>query len=589
MQFLGRFFMIKCGKLFVVILALFCFFSTLTANTFENEQKIYSSSDDEYSNIELLYIACGVSLPSSSGPWSSGELRDMLELVDTEKLSNVLLVLYRSISAELYKEPDVIKEETLGLSGKIIFQPQVYAQTNSDDFDKESDWYYGYEDRDSMITMPLEAWLANNFYLRSDLSLGIDSGGIDSDDDTESDDFYSTTLSSNIYPVSPADTSSFDVNVPYRSSVSFGNSHWNVALGRDTVEWGSGESGNLTFGGNMKDENYLRYSAFYDTFKFTTLSVFYPHPKTVNGDDGQNTLYSGLKFYLAHRIEGKFFNNRLSLALNEAIMYQSADNTIDLSFYNPTNIFHNYFIRANANSLISLDWDYAISSGWTTYGQFLVDEAHMPGEPDPGDGDAGAYPDAWGLLAGAKNVQTVNQGIVKNVFEVVLTSPYLYLRESYDSQKYGVSFYGDYRDYYSGGLEYNSYCTGYTYGGDCLTVTLNSTYIDPTGWSVGAELFYMIHGIIDSDDDYNVLVGGENIPVFLATYSPLYGDEDGAYKGRTGYLEYILRASTFASLQVTKKLDLSVRLDCYLIKNKDNVSADWVSDAQLTLGAKYIF
>jgi hypothetical protein len=586
--------MTKYVKKIGMFFFLWCFISILGANSFENEQKIYSSSDDIYSNIELLYIASGISLPSSSGPWSSGELRDMVELINTEKLSSSMRALYRSICDTLYNEQKIIKEDTLAFSSAIIFEPEVYAQTNSDDFDKESDWNYGYEDRSAMLTIPLESWFAYSFYLRTDLSLGIDSGGIDSDDEDTSDDFYSTILSSNLYPVSPADVSNLNVNFPFRSSVSFGGSHWNVALGRDTVEWGSGESGNLTFGGNMKYENYLRYSAYYDTFKFTTLSVFYPHQETVDGGSDQNSLYTGLKFFLAHRVEFKAFDNKLSLALSEAIMYQSADNTLDLSIYNPANIFHNYYIRANANSLISLDWDYAITPGWTTYGQFLVDESHMPGEPDPNDGEEGAYPDAWGILAGVKNAKAFKQGILKNVFEVVLASPYLYLREAYEDEdddedgKYGVSFYGDYRDFSSDGIEYNSYCTGYAYGGDCLTCTLKSTYIVPEKWSAGAELFYMIHGIIDSDDAYHVLTGGESIAYFLATYYPTYDDEwTGDYT--TGELEYTVRSSILGSRQVKKNLKVYGSLDFYLIKNKDNEAADWVSDAQLVLGAKYLF
>ncbi|OJF76213.1 MAG: hypothetical protein BKP49_08710 [Treponema sp. CETP13] len=584
----------KYDKQIGLIFFLWCFLAVLPAKSFENEQKIYSSSDDVYSDIEILYIASGISLPSSSGPWSSGELRDMVELIDIKNLSGSMRALYRSICDQLYEEQEIIREETLAFSSDIIFAPEVYAQTNSDDFDSESDWNYGYEERSAMLNIPLEGWFSSIFYMRSDLSLGIDSGGIDSEDKDTSDDFYSTMLASNLYPVFPASVSNLNANFPFRSSVSFGGNHWNIALGRDTVEWGVGESGNLTFGGNMKYENYLRYSAYYDTFKFTTLSVFYPHPETVDGGSDQNSLYTGLKFFLAHRIEFKAFDNKLSLALSEAIMYQSADNTIDLSFYNPANVFHNYFIRANANSLISLDWDYAITAGWTTYGQFLVDEYHVPGEPDPNDGEDGAYPDAWGALAGVKNTRAFRQGILKNVFEVVLASPYLYLRESYEDGeegKYGVSFYGDYRDYTSDGIEYNSYCTGYAYGGDCLTCTLKSTYIVPDKWSAGAELFYMIHGIIDSDEAYHVLTGGESIASFLATYYPDYtGNEDWSEeKYTTGELEYTVRSSILGSRQVKENLKVYGNLDFYLIKNKDNEASDWVSDVQLVLGAKYLF
>ena len=104
--------------------------------------------------------------------------------------------------------------------------------------------------------------------------------------------------------------------------------------------------------------------------------------------------------FIGHRVEGRLFNNKVGIALNEAIMYQSADNAIDLQVLSPTAIFHDYYIRGNANSIISLEVDYNPIRYVDLYGQVVVDEFYLPGEPVPGV-DADALPNAFGYMDGA--------------------------------------------------------------------------------------------------------------------------------------------------------------------------------------------
>ncbi|HOM93239.1 MAG TPA: hypothetical protein PKX66_08740 [Rectinema sp.] len=83
--------------------------------------------------------------------------------------------------------------------------------------------------------------------------------------------------------------------------------------------------------------------------------------------------------------------NKLGFALTEGIMYQSADNTLDLRILNPAAIYHDYYIRGNSNSILSRELNYSPISYVNLYGQMVVDEFVLPGEPLPGETRAQSY------------------------------------------------------------------------------------------------------------------------------------------------------------------------------------------------------
>ena len=77
----------------LVIAVSLCFFSAVLVfaepwfGDVDNQQKIYRIDCDEYQQISVLYRLCGLAMPSSSGPWTNGELILMLNQIDFAKLS----------------------------------------------------------------------------------------------------------------------------------------------------------------------------------------------------------------------------------------------------------------------------------------------------------------------------------------------------------------------------------------------------------------------------------------------------------------------------------------------------------------------
>ena len=155
--------------------------------------------------------------------------------------------------------------------------------------------------------------------------------------------------------------------MPYRAFGAFGGDGWSVQVGRERLSWGAGVSGNLVLGDHVNYHNVGRFTTYGKNFKYTFLTSFFPHPSEYYAYDAvpdagtdndpfayggyidlsanQNGVMSGLSMFLAHRLEGRLFNDKVNLALTEAIMYMSEDNTLDLRVLSPATIFHNYYIR----------------------------------------------------------------------------------------------------------------------------------------------------------------------------------------------------------------------------------------------------
>ena len=92
------------------IVAVFLLFLMVLTSVFalSNSQKIYRVDSKEYEEIKYLYILTGHALPSTTGPWSEGELKAMLDKIDFSTLSDGAKGIYESLSKTLSSE----KEET---------------------------------------------------------------------------------------------------------------------------------------------------------------------------------------------------------------------------------------------------------------------------------------------------------------------------------------------------------------------------------------------------------------------------------------------------------------------------------------------
>ena len=130
---------------------------------------------------------------------------------------------------------------------------------------------------------------------------------------------------------------------------------------------GAGPNGNFMLDKHVKYHNVGAWH-FKNNFKYTLVTSFFPHPSSyypiIDETTGEFIVPSmsssielppGLNVFLGHRLEWRMFKNKVGFALSEAMMFQSEDVLLDLRVFNPSAIFHNYYIRNNSNSLLTVE------------------------------------------------------------------------------------------------------------------------------------------------------------------------------------------------------------------------------------------
>lgn len=584
-----------------------------------NQQKIYSLDSDVYDAIESLYIHQGLSLPSTTGPYSQAELSLMVEKIKASVLQGSMKQTYEYVQTVLGIEPKN-QGKGIGLSWGFDATLETYTHSDTTDFTGRESWNYDSILHKPFLTVSLETWPAESFYGYSELSVG--------NTFTLKNGFGATTFATNVPMVPPSLMPDLDFNMPYRAFVAAGGEHWSLQVGRDRLSWGAGHTGNLMVSDSFKYHNMARVTTFSDKFKYTFVTSFFPHPlhfydnvqsgvsyyKNSSGvieevpvyyntqndgpteGDGQATALNGIYMFMSHRLEWRMLQDKVGLTLTESIMYQSKENYLDIRILNPAMIFHDYYIRSNANSILGLEIDYTPVNGLNIYAQAAVDEFSLPGEPVPSD-TVTNFPITFGYLAGMKGVVPVADAVGYGSLEFAYTDPYLYLRYSETSSPddsssgfddYGLNYVGAIREFTNeSGMRYNSEFIGYTYGNDALVVNLNGGVKSYGKWNLSGNVFYMAHGTFDMFTYWTRVGGGvADIPTTPTSGGSEGNYADSSYASRNA-VEHTLVAGVNGSCQITDTLKTFGQLDYITIQNYQNIAGQKASDVQLTLGLSY--
>lgn len=442
----------------------------LFAEPYQNKQKIYSLDSDVYEAIAVLYLDQGLALPSTTAPYSQAELALMLEKLDTTRFGKAATGTYEYVCQQLGVQPK-IPAKGVAFSWDVGANFEAYYHTNTTDFVGRDTWIRGFIDQKPMLSIGLETWPGRNFYGYSEFTVA--------NTNTLHNGFGSTNFATNLIMVAPAIMTDLDFNMPYRAFVAAGGDFWSLQIGRDRMNWGAGVTGNLMLGNNIKYHNMVRFTTFSSKFKYTFVTSFFPHPQQYISDtshsgatvgDSQEEVLDGIYMFMAHRLEWRMFHDKVGLTLTESIMYQSEENLLDFRILNPAMIFHDYYIRSNANSLLGLELDWTATKNLSLYGQIVVDEFALPGEPVASDTQSG-FPTAFGYLAGVKYLKPLSHDdlVVHASLEAAYTDPFLYLRYgtktgdgTISTNKYGLSYVVAIREFTNqDGMQFHSSYLGY--------------------------------------------------------------------------------------------------------------------------------
>jgi len=574
-------------------------------------QKIHPVDSPLYKAISDIYLMTGHAMPSSSGPWSSAELLSMLGEVDRLEVPDVLKDSYDHVLSELGKDL-TIDAKPITLQFTPSSAVELYLHTNTDGqtrpdtnrvtertFTGRESWSYDLVHSNPLLELDLEIDVADSIYLflGATLKNGFHFGvGYENE-------HGASVLGSNIIGLqdfSGNSAVSIDPNMPYRAFGSFGGKNWMFQIGRDRLSWGLGRTGNLGISDNLPYHDMLRFTAFSTKVKYTFLISSFPHEENfydpyVGSDTQEKEPVQGIKLYLAHRIEGRVFSDRLSFAVTEAIMYSSANGTIDPKIFNPAIIFHNFYDPSNANSTLVAEVDFTPIKGLNVYGQLILDDLAISGE-DAGSPDNKGYPNAMGYLAGVTYAMPLLDGLLSVNLEGAIIDPYTYLRYNQspydDSEGYGLNYVVSTRTYVIGkpdALVYDEYFLGYRYGSDSAVANLNATWRKPGFLTLSANLFFMAHGTHDKWTKWN-LVGGNGDQWKNTSVTPTSSHETGNYRYDTSDRNavcYTFDAGLYGSVNLNSRLNVYAQADFIAVRNIMNRSGVNENDFQFAVGAKY--
>jgi hypothetical protein len=465
-----------------------------------SSQQVIPLSSSLYANMDDLYLVLGIGTPSDARPWTKGEARAILDVVDDRNLSGVTRTLYDSLERTLSEELRWTFPDGFSAGVNVDLSGEFYTHTNTDvsqGFTSYEDWGYSFVDRKPLARLRLDMAVSDFFYTYCDLQYGYgiatygdvlqtlgergytQVGSLTEDltltivDGTSVLSQYSDAFSSNF--IGPS--RDFDFQWPKRAIVSIGGNQWNITVGRDKINWGNSHIGNFIFDDHVDFQEYARFTVYSEYFKYEAVNLFL------------DTSYSSEDFFrmmMSHRLEFRPLH-KFTLAVSEDLMYQ--DEVLDLRFLNPAFIYHNLNERSKFNAIAHLEVSYTALKGLNLYGQFTLDQAIAPNEDDDES-------TAWGVLAGIEYATVIEKGIYATALEGAMTLPCLYRRDGIDfimSRRYaGLESDGP-SHWYTQKFDY----IGFPYGGDALVFKWDNTYRIPSFGQLGFALTALWHGEMD--------------------------------------------------------------------------------------------
>lgn len=548
-------------------------------------QEIIPLSSRLYQDMDALYLVTGNGTPSNARPWSKNEASHILSRIDRASLTKTSAAFYDSIAQTISEGLRFQFDDGFQFGVRAELNFEGYYHTNGTDFNLETDWIRGFEERKHPIRFVFDFGLKDFLFLFCDLQYGqnrfnyqdtynsfsvlaptgigaiIPSSYADGVFVTHSFN-YSKTFHTNSLPFNQ----SYDVDfqVPKRAVAAVGGDNWNATLSRDRISWGNGKSGNFIVDNHVDYHEFARVVAFTDYFKYDWLNIFFE----TNPSTGEN-LDDHFRIFMAHRLEFRIFD-RITFALSENIMYQN--NVFDIRYLNPAFIYHNLNNRSMFNAIAHLELDVAFGNGFNAYAQYVMDQARAPNE-------SAAQADAMGFLGGLEYATVLGPGILNSSLEYALTNPLLYRRD-------GVDFLM-YRKYFTHGnpagpgyivhLDY----IGYPHGGDAQVLQWDVGYRIPSVGELNLRVMGMRHGEMNFFISHNI-----------------HGDNTGNanYEGFTpsgDRVEETLVVSFSGEYRIPKKLfswveaNLWAQLDWIgkrTFVKADSSYEDATSDLQLTMG-----
>ncbi|MCQ2411838.1 MAG: hypothetical protein MJ057_02680 [Sphaerochaetaceae bacterium] len=575
-------------KVIILLLVFFALVSISTVFAADSVNAIiYPLESSIYDNMDALYSLCGMVKPSTNRPWSDAQARRILSRVDAVSLSRVALSLYDEILKSLDEGLRWKFSDDFQLSAGINFGLDLYAHSNPDQFNTETDWERSYHERQSLMKVYFEFTSGDYFYTTSDIHYKwsradyndhygkyIGSNKLSKDgyvgsykpDDTsyyvDRSYWFTQRLGTNFF----TNTMNFSFIWPKRAVFSLGGDRWNFSINRDVLSMGNANFGNLLVDSHDFSD-FARLTMFGDYFNYDLVLMFL---NTLVSDNEQHATTEG-RMFMIHTLQFRAWD-RISFTASENVMYKYEN--FDPLYLNPAFIYHNLNNRAMFNALAYLEVNASVLPGLEVYAQYAMDQARAPHE---GDNQS----DASGIVAGVQYTNALGNGVLTSYAEFASTTPLLYRRDIVDFIRVNRYWSHSALDGSFGGghVPFFDYI-GFPYGGDCLMLELRSTYTSLANWKASAFARAVEKG---------------NMNMFKSHSNSGYNDGDANYAGKTPS-GAVIKQFVVCGLEFDADLDEffkwpGVKLSCELdwigrcdYEKASKSRSNMQSDVQFTMG-----
>lgn len=535
-------------------------------------QNIYNADSLEYRLLTALSRLSGTELPNPTSGVSGGQMEGLMRSLDVEGLNVSELLLFDGLCERVERPSMMLKYPSgVGLNGRAILRPQVFASTNKEATSLAWDRYN--QKRKGFASFGADMYFGEFSFGTVDIDMLRDF------------DFYGF----HGFEVNIGE--SWDAYKPYKALASIGNGMLNFELGRDRIYYSKGRTGSMGLGDNFVFSNFAKISATSHPLSYDlTLLAYDSNSK----DDAGNALETSLtkfdfnspsQYLFIHRISYTPFRF-MNIAVYEGMLVYGVGAFQDPRTLNPFMILHNLmtYDNGNANNYFGLELDLIPYKGFEVHLEAMLDQIQLKGESQ-GDGTTQLSPNAYGVLANVSYTTVYGKGILELYLEGVYASPALYLKEPKTHSKFDSDGVYDNHDVdlvvgSSMGTDSANYSyLGYRYGCDTIAAGLGASWFNLSGMEFGFDALFTAHGLqgIDYRGD------GSQIS-HIQTGKDHYNDVSPTKDIVNGLVpEYRFAVSACATVPVLSGLEASGSLSVVNAWNHFNVEGSSFFDVQLTL------
>ena len=497
--------------------------------------RLYDRDSYVVTAINHLALISQITPIYDSFPTTEANVLNTFNKIDISHLTKDELILYEKIRDELNKEKNVINDVddfSLNVELPITFEGYFY-KTNNNSKLKYYELDTQYKDVSPWFDLRSQFYFGDNIYGYSQFAVK------DKLEYALTDEYPFLYSNLNSFILSDDFQNNFQIYQPYKVGLSVGNFHYNFQIGRNRLSTGEGVSGTFFIGDNFTKQEYFSINLFSNCVSYTiNVSEFDQQESSLNFS---NISFDGEQQYrVMHKVKVNILEN-LSLDI-----YQGAIFEIDNFNYRmiiPFMYIHNYFDFSDnkildgndeANNILGFQTKWVLNDSNEINLILSFDQIQLMESAE-------VFPSAYGVLLNYKTTESYKSGFINRIFEVVYTSPYLYLNEKYDDQ--GINYNYD----YIVGNNYGEYdeigYSGYYYGPDTFLVDYDFKYYNIEDWSLGYLLSFRLHGTKSIATNENL----ENSDIIDEVISSFI----------VGTPEIIIKVKPNFSLDINNKINIS--------------------------------